>query len=74
MTPVGSLLAGPLMDRFGRRRVLQVSVLPMIAGWLIMSMAPDHLTLAAGRMLAGLAVGMTPGPSQVHVNSASVYI
>ena len=69
MTPIGSVLAGPMMDRWGRRRVLQLSVIPMVAGWLLMSIAPNHVCLAVGRMLAGFAVGMGPGPSQVSTQT-----
>lgn len=71
MTPIGSVLAGPMMDRWGRRRVLQLSVIPMVAGWLLMSIAPNHVCLAVGRMLAGFAVGMGPGPSQVLIGEIS---
>uniref|UniRef100_A0A1B6H7X1 Major facilitator superfamily (MFS) profile domain-containing protein n=1 Tax=Homalodisca liturata TaxID=320908 RepID=A0A1B6H7X1_9HEMI len=71
MSPLGSLLAGPLMDRLGRRCVLQLSSLPMVAGWFLIAIAPDLWWIAAGRMLAGFAVGMVPATSQVLIGEVS---
>lgn len=71
MTPVGSILSGPMMDYWGRRRTLQVAVVPMVTGWLLMFVAPNLITLCIGRMLAGFAVGMVPGPSYVSVSLAA---
>ncbi|XP_075237536.1 facilitated trehalose transporter Tret1-like [Lycorma delicatula] len=69
--PMGSILAGPMMDRLGRRTTLQLSLIPIIAGWTFMSLAPNHIVLVIGRLLAGFAVGMIPGPSQVLISEIS---
>lgn len=64
-TPIGAILAGPLMEEFGRKATLQLSVIPMVLGWIFISLTPNATWLILGRLLAGFAVGMGPAPSQV---------
>lgn len=42
-TPLGSLLSGLLMDRCGRRVAVQLSVLPLIAGWILIAAAGNTI-------------------------------
>jgi len=53
MRPVGSLVLGPLGDRVGRGRLLQVSMLVMALASLLIGLLPGHDAwgLAAGRLL-----------------------
>lgn len=52
---VGQLVAGPLSDRFGRRRPLLVGVGLFVFASLLCAMAPDTPTLLIARGLQGLA-------------------
>lgn len=70
-TPFGAILTGPLMDTFGRKTTLQMSIFPMVIGWLLMSLTPNAFFLILGRLLAGFAVGMGPAPSQVLIGEIS---
>ncbi|XP_026476295.1 facilitated trehalose transporter Tret1-like [Ctenocephalides felis] len=70
-SPVGSFLSGSLMDRCGRLRALQISVAPLIGGWVLLGCAPSHAVLLAGRLVAGFAVGLMAPPSQVFLGEIS---
>jgi AAHS family 4-hydroxybenzoate transporter-like MFS transporter len=54
---MGSLTAGPLSDRVGRRPVLIVAVLVMGVACLASAFAGDLTTLIAWRFLTGIALG-----------------
>jgi SP family galactose:H+ symporter-like MFS transporter len=54
----GSLVAGSLSDRFGRRRVIFGTALLFIAGSLVSAVAADLGMLLAGRVVVGAAIGV----------------
>jgi len=54
---LGSLLAGRLADRIGRRHTLWLLAGTFVAGAIACALAPDRAALAAFRFLLGLAVG-----------------
>ncbi|MER7078244.1 Predicted arabinose efflux permease, MFS family [Saccharopolyspora kobensis] len=56
------LLAGPLSDAIGRRRVLLPAVVAAALGALGFALASDTGWLFAARVLQGLAVGLAAGP------------
>lgn len=51
------MLSGPLSDRFGRRKVLQVAAVLFAVSALGSAVAPDFLTLVIARMIGGFGVG-----------------
>ncbi len=56
---VGALVAGAVLDRFGRRRVLQVAAVVFTAGALAAGLAPDTWLLIAARIVLGIAIGVS---------------
>ncbi|KAK5644843.1 hypothetical protein RI129_006143 [Pyrocoelia pectoralis] len=70
-SPVGALLSGTLMDYFGRKMTLQLSCVPLIAGWIFITTSHKHLLILIGRILAGAAVGVVAAPCQVYVAEMS---
>lgn len=64
-TPFGNFVSGIMMDKWGRRRVLQILVLPLTLGWVTIAVAQNHVLILVGRVLAGLAVGLSAAPGQV---------
>lgn len=54
---LGSLIAGRLADRIGRRRTMWLLAGTFVAGAIACALAPDRSALAAFRFLLGLAVG-----------------
>ena len=55
---VGAAFAGGLSDRFGRRMVIFFTGLIFIAGSLVAALAPEVITLLAGRLLVGVGIGV----------------
>ncbi|MFU8816933.1 MAG: sugar porter family MFS transporter [Pseudomonadales bacterium] len=51
------MVAGPLSDRIGRRRVLRIAALLFAASAIASALAPNFSMLVAARMLGGLGVG-----------------
>jgi sugar porter (SP) family MFS transporter len=51
------LLAGPLSDRIGRRRVLRIAALLFAVSAIVCAIAPTFTILVLARMLGGLGVG-----------------
>ncbi|XP_076678889.1 facilitated trehalose transporter Tret1-2 homolog isoform X1 [Andrena cerasifolii] len=64
-TPIGSLLSGALLDGIGRRGSLQLSAIPLCAGWVIIGFARSIPCLLIGRVVLGFAVGLMAVPAQV---------
>ncbi|HET9481464.1 MAG TPA: MFS transporter, partial [Candidatus Polarisedimenticolia bacterium] len=56
-TAVGGIVFGALADRFGRKSVLQWTILTYSAGVFLSGLAPDMYWLALFRVLTGLGVG-----------------
>ncbi|WP_406213456.1 MFS transporter [Streptomyces canus] len=54
---VGSLVGGRLADVFGRRRLYNLDILCYALGAIVITLAPDDITLLVGVLLAGLAAG-----------------
>lgn len=54
---VGAALAGPLSDRWGRKRLMMATAVTFLLSALLTAAAPHVTVLLLGRALAGLAVG-----------------
>lgn len=67
---IGSIIAGPLSDRLGRRTSIWVSTLPWLAGTAVQASVQSRGQLIAGRLLNGITVGVTS--SQVPVYLAEI--
>lgn len=70
-SPLGALLSGTLMDYFGRKMTLQLSCIPLIAGWIVITASHNHALILVGRVLAGAAVGVIAAPCQVYIAEMS---
>ncbi|CAH1118681.1 unnamed protein product [Phaedon cochleariae] len=57
--PIGSILSGVLAEYIGRRRAIQISSLPFVLGWICLGLAQDINWLYAGRLITGIATGMS---------------
>lgn len=70
-TPVGCLLSGPLLDRWGRKVSLFTVNIPGIVGWLLLATARGLPQIYAGRVLTGFSTGMASVPATVYVAETS---
>jgi len=68
---VGSLVGGRLADVFGRRRLYNLDILCYALGAIVITLAPDDITLLVGVLLAGLAAGADLPTSLAVVSDAS---
>ena len=64
---VSALLAGLLADRFGRRVALMVASLVWIVGAVLQCSAQNVAHLVVGRVVAGLAIGITSSQVPVYL-------
>ena len=64
----GSLGAGPLADRFGRRAMLTVGAVLYIAGILAAAFTPTAAVLVLARIVLGLAVGIATAMIPVYLS------
>ncbi|MFE3857694.1 MFS transporter [Streptomyces griseorubiginosus] len=68
---VGSLVGGRLADVFGRRRLYNLDILCYAVGAVVITLAPDDITLLVGVLLAGLAAGADLPTSLAVVSDAA---
>jgi MFS transporter, SP family, galactose:H+ symporter len=73
--PLGALaaasVAGPIVDRFGRRRVLMAAAALFTAGALIASAITAVWMLVAARLVLGLAIGMAAVAAPLYIAEAA---
>lgn len=55
---IGPILAGALLDRFGRKNTILLSMILSAVSWLIIGLIPNLYALYSARVLAGIAVGI----------------
>jgi sugar porter (SP) family MFS transporter len=51
-------LAGPMMERYGRRSTIAFACLPMIVGWFCIAVSTQMWMVYVGRVLTGVAVSL----------------
>lgn len=59
------------MDRIGRKKTLLLTEIPLILGWLLISIASDVRMIYAGRLLVGLGSGMVGAPARVYTSEVT---
>lgn len=59
------------MDRFGRKKTLLVTEIPLILGWLLISFATTVPMIYGGRLLMGLGSGMVGAPARVYTSEVT---
>lgn len=64
-TPMGSLVSTPIMNAYGRKNTLLLSIMPLLCGWSIIALSTSHFAILTGRVACGIAVGLMAAPSQI---------
>jgi len=57
LAPVGLIITGILADKFGRKKAIQISFIPMILSWLTLMFANSFTTIMIGKILLGYPFG-----------------
>lgn len=55
--PLGSFTIGPLMDRFGRKKMCMFTTLPFVASWLLHANATNVWHIYCARIISGFTGG-----------------
>ncbi|MEM7174459.1 MAG: sugar porter family MFS transporter [Chlamydiota bacterium] len=63
----GSLLAGPLSDRFGRKKILLFTSLLYVFSAFIQGLAQTITTIIYGRVLVGIAIGLSSTTAPLYI-------
>lgn len=64
-SPIGSIIIGIIMDRFGRRVALATPLLPLIISHLTTALSQSNLVLFVSRVTIGLCAGCIAPTCQV---------
>lgn len=67
----GALGGGRLADRFGRRRMLIATSLIFIAGAVLSALAVSVLSLAIGRAIVGLGIGLASSTVPLYISEVA---
>ncbi|XP_049866274.1 solute carrier family 2, facilitated glucose transporter member 8-like [Pectinophora gossypiella] len=66
MQPIGCLICGFMMDRFGRRMMMILCMIPMTFGWLYTGFASTAHDIILGRIVTGIGCGMASAPPRAY--------
>nr|CAD7576518.1 unnamed protein product [Timema californicum] len=55
MTPVGAILAGIIMETYGRLSAIRLGAIPAIIGWIMIASGRSFTVLLIGRMFTGVS-------------------
>ncbi|XP_075222588.1 facilitated trehalose transporter Tret1-like isoform X2 [Lycorma delicatula] len=68
---IGSLTAGPLLQRFGRKKTLLLSGPIFIFGWILLGAARKLQLLITARAITGFCAGLVTPSAQVYVSECA---
>ncbi|XP_063927165.1 facilitated trehalose transporter Tret1-like isoform X2 [Zophobas morio] len=57
--PLGSFIIGPLMDKFGRKKLCICATIPFVISWIMHACAKNVYHLYVARIIAGFSGGLT---------------
>lgn len=71
MVPIGSIIAGYLMDVIGRVNTIKVAAFPAVLGFALVATAPDVYFILAGRIFMGIACAIGTSPAYVYITEVA---
>lgn len=67
--PIGSLLSGPVCDKFGRRNTILMVTIPLTMSWLVLGFADSFPIICICFAAIGFCMGLKESPSITYVLS-----
>ncbi|PSN30503.1 hypothetical protein C0J52_23355 [Blattella germanica] len=67
VSPVGTIVGGISMDKWGRRFTMRIGVLPLFLGYVVLFFAHTHVWVLIGRFITGIAAGFSAAASQIII-------
>ncbi|XP_039278504.1 facilitated trehalose transporter Tret1-2 homolog isoform X2 [Nilaparvata lugens] len=64
--PIGCLVSGPILDRWGRKMGILLVNLPFFVGWLLVAVQPNIYRIYLGRALTGFGTGLASTPATIY--------
>nr|XP_023029301.1 facilitated trehalose transporter Tret1-like [Leptinotarsa decemlineata] len=58
-TIVGAIIAGKCAGLFGRKKVILMTSLPLLLGWILIAVANEVAVLHVARFIAGISIGLS---------------
>jgi len=65
------LIGGPYADKYGRKATLRLCAVLFLVGTALMALAPNYISLVAGRMVTGLGVGVAFVVAPVYISEVA---
>lgn len=67
MSPIGSLLGGPLSDTIGRRNNMILNVVIFLFAWILVGFSQSYSMICAIFLLFGLTIGVNEAATVAYV-------
>jgi Sugar (and other) transporter. len=58
VVPIGAVLAGFIMEYFGRLNTIKIATVPCLLGWFLIATGTNFTTVLCGRLLTGVSAGI----------------
>lgn len=71
MVPIGSLVAGVMMEFLGRLNTIKLAAVPCVAGWVAIALANNFTWIMVGRVLTGFACALGTSPAIVYITEVA---
>ncbi|KFB53723.1 AGAP009745-PA-like protein [Anopheles sinensis] len=71
MVPIGSLVAGVMMEFLGRLNTIKLAAVPCVAGWVSIALAENFTWIMVGRVLTGFACALGTSPAIVYITEVA---
>lgn len=65
LAPIGSMVGGIMMDRYGRRIALTAPLIPLILAWIATAVTQSYYVIFISRAILGICGGFGPPVCQV---------
>ncbi|XP_045764548.1 facilitated trehalose transporter Tret1-like [Maniola jurtina] len=72
IAPIGCILGGFIIDKYGRRSILIYCHIPLILGWLTIGFANNAMDIIVGRGCVGFGIGLAMSAPRVYMTEVSL--